>query len=334
MAKQDKPYRINLLSGAKEMLVANVNPVSERGTAAKIRILGHWGGPLMARRVRMMKADPQGRRLLAERPDLAATLSDMDRLGAMPEGTLGRAYFDFFQAPAMAPGYLVTGTVYRDGFYRKMESEWGEETLWLFNRFSASHDLMHVLGGYGWDATGEVLNIGFSAGAYSSGRFVRPGLVSKAVGLGLGIVIKPSVGMGRWMRAVDEGIRRGAQAASTTPFHLVPWEDWLEDPIEDVRRRLGMDPLVHGNDDTSTWLTRPQAAKFADGGPELVAWIRDGRALAEAGVPFRKMMEIPIPSREVLRQMFHDGASVEEMTEFVEREHARAYGGAPARSAA
>lgn len=127
----------------------------------------------------------------------------------------------------------------------------------------------------------------------------------------LGAAIKPPVGTGRWMRAYEEAVRRGKQASATMPFYLTPWEDWLEDPIEEVRDRLGMDPPIEGDADTSTWLTRPIAEKITFGeGSALGPKIRNGKALKEMGVPFRESMEIPISSRKALFSMLENGASV------------------------
>jgi len=42
-------------------------------------------------------ADPDGRRLLAARPSLLATLADQDRLAALPDGSFGRTYAEFMR---------------------------------------------------------------------------------------------------------------------------------------------------------------------------------------------------------------------------------------------
>ena len=41
----------------------------------------------------------------------------MSALAAMPEGSLGRAYHTFMDHPETIPGYMLSGFIYRDGWF-------------------------------------------------------------------------------------------------------------------------------------------------------------------------------------------------------------------------
>ncbi len=84
--------RRNLWAAARDALVWLSGPVSERGASRGFRISVHMGGRVLHQRRLAMREHPVGRCLLDERPDLCGALNDMSALGAMPDGSLGRAY--------------------------------------------------------------------------------------------------------------------------------------------------------------------------------------------------------------------------------------------------
>ena len=94
-----------------------VNPVSEGGAKQVPRMLLYANGPEMLAAVERMRSHPTGKRVLADRPDLAATLSNPSGLATMPPGSLGREFFDSMSVPGGIPGYLLAGLIYRDGFF-------------------------------------------------------------------------------------------------------------------------------------------------------------------------------------------------------------------------
>ncbi|MGI9431707.1 MAG: Coq4 family protein, partial [Myxococcota bacterium] len=82
----------NLWAAARDAAIWLSGPVSERGAARASRMALHMGGRMVHERRLAMREHPDGRRLLAERPDLCAALNDMPGLAALPEGSLGRAF--------------------------------------------------------------------------------------------------------------------------------------------------------------------------------------------------------------------------------------------------
>ncbi len=72
-----------------------------------IEFLNSTGGNADVRAMARLRAHPAGRRLLAERPSLLAALSDLPRLAALPQGTLGRAYADFMCSESLSPDGII-----------------------------------------------------------------------------------------------------------------------------------------------------------------------------------------------------------------------------------
>ena len=71
-------------------------------------------GPALQSQYERFRARPEGRRLLVQRPDLRAALSDREALADLPDGSFGRAYLDFtgryrFDAAAFEDGHELQG---------------------------------------------------------------------------------------------------------------------------------------------------------------------------------------------------------------------------------
>ena len=64
-------------------------------TARVFDVIDALAGNNRGRMLRRLRRSPDGPRLLRERPDLLARLSDRERLKALPEGSLGRCYAEF-----------------------------------------------------------------------------------------------------------------------------------------------------------------------------------------------------------------------------------------------
>jgi ubiquinone biosynthesis protein COQ4 len=172
-------------------------------------------------------AHPEGRRLFLERPQLLPLLCDREALAALPEGSLGRAYLAHLDRFSLDPAKLVT--LHRS-YAREMETE-GEAERWFAERASLSHDLWHVLSGYGADGLGETALLWFTFG--------------QSGGLGIGFLM---LGAG-WRSAQDGGRgwglyllrawRRGRRAGCLA---ALPYEDLLAAPLAEVRHLAGIEP--------------------------------------------------------------------------------------------
>jgi len=171
-------------------------------------------------------ADPGGRRLLAARPSLLATLADLDTLAALPEGSFGRTYAEFMRRERIeAKGLMDAAQAVAE------RRDLDPERDWFFQRLVDMHDLWHVLTGYGRDIAGESANLAFS---YAQTR-----------NRGIGVIVLAAAVLGpwrldlHWPRYLWRAWRRGRR---TLPLPMAAYEELLPLPLEEVRRRLRIDP--------------------------------------------------------------------------------------------
>src|SRR5262245_14817168 len=120
---------------------------------------------------------PEGRRLLAERPELVAALADREALRRLPAGSFGRAYLAF----AAARGFAADGLQQaNDRGLGAVNASLDPDRRYFYARLTAMHDLWHVLTGYATDESGEAALLGFSFAQGIAGRGIRLILVAIA----------------------------------------------------------------------------------------------------------------------------------------------------------
>lgn len=179
-----------------------------------------------------LAADPEARRLLADKPRLAHSDVDYAALAALPEGTLGAAYSGFLARHGLDPDVLAgpagaaSGAHYADA-----------DAAYLHERYRQTHDLWHALTGLGTEGYEEVLLHAFTWGQL---RLPYSALIV------LFGVPKHMLLERRWRvlrRGVAAAFAAGRRAA---PLLLVRWEDRWDWPLERIREvyridRLGVD---------------------------------------------------------------------------------------------
>lgn len=166
-----------------------------------------------------------GQRLLEERPDLLATLSDRERLLTLPPDSLGRTYGEFMSREQISADGLV-GASEEGG--RGPDPYLPEERRWFGARLRDMHDLWHVVTGYNRDLAGEAALLAFT---YAQIRNRGIGFIVAAAWWKAGSENRDA------RRLIREGYRRGCRA------EFLPAEDWealLEVPLAQVRSRLGV----------------------------------------------------------------------------------------------
>ncbi len=169
---------------------------------------------------------PQGGRLAYQRLELAERLMDRAWVESFAPGTVGAAYAEFTARENLSAEGLAE------------ESRKGAQAVdalhpyaWYGRRIRDTHDIWHMLTGYGRDALGEACLVAFSyAQTKSLGwAFIALGAASRAGDTG-GLPVR---------RAIWEGYQRGRKAA------WLPGEDYerlLAEPIEAARARLNLAP--------------------------------------------------------------------------------------------
>ena len=165
----------------------------------------------------------EGQELLAERPALLDLLGDREALAALPVGSFGRAYLAFAEENGFAADGLLKS---RDEAFAGLDDDLDPDLRWFFDRLTLSHDLWHVLTGYGTDEAGELALLGYSRAQGLNGRAVTIfALLGTLIG---GLEVQ------RFMRQAH---RRGKH----TDCRVVQrWEELLPLPIETVRARLNL----------------------------------------------------------------------------------------------
>jgi ubiquinone biosynthesis protein COQ4 len=186
-------------------------------------------GPALGRMYRRLRRSEQGKRLLDEQPDLVPILSDRERLRQMPEGSLGRAYLAFVESEGISAAGLV------DASERARREHESAEIAWLRNWLRDTHDLWHTVLGYRGDLIGEAAILAFSH--YQTGNW-GVGMIASMAWYKLGRVTAPELDA---RRIVRDGRRRAKQMRW---FVDVPWHEWLERPLAEVRRELRVPDLA------------------------------------------------------------------------------------------
>jgi ubiquinone biosynthesis protein COQ4 len=167
---------------------------------------------------------PEGRRLLAERPELSSERVDYDHLRRLPATTLGGAYARHLDDNGITADYQAAATRHVDD----------PDMAYLMRRFRQTHDVWHALLGIGITGHEEVLIHWFSYGQLR--------LPVSAMIMLFGS-IKHLVLERRWAalrRSTLEAYRAGRDAAPLLP---VIWEDLWEQPLARVRESYGIRPL-------------------------------------------------------------------------------------------
>ncbi len=181
-------------------------------------------GPNLKRiRARLQRSET-GRRLLATKPSMLRLLSDREALRSLPEGSLGRAYLEFVQSEGISADGLVEASEH-------VRESIDGEFLWIKDWLRDTHDVWHTVLGYKGDLVGEVALLAFS---HYETKNLGVGAIAALGWLKLGRVTDPKLGA---RATVRDGRRLAKQAAW---FIEVPWHEWLDRPLADVRRDLGV----------------------------------------------------------------------------------------------
>lgn len=99
-----------------------------------------------------------GRRFMREGVDIPAMLDDHARWADCGPNTVAAHYIAFMKRE----GLSAAGLVAESHKWAPPETLPKDQTQWYFDRLRDTHDLFHVLTGYGRDALGEASLLGFS----------------------------------------------------------------------------------------------------------------------------------------------------------------------------
>lgn len=172
-----------------------------------------WGDVLAA-----LRRDPRTAARLRERRILGRI--DVDLLAGLPEGSLGRVFADHCRRRGIDPNLVyVPPTTEED---------------WLINHLYQTHDIWHVVTGWGNDMPGEVGIGGFYVAQLHAPSFFA--FLLALVNLNTALFARGT--FAERMDALTVGYEAGKRAE---PLFGVDWSEQWTVPIRDLREQLGID---------------------------------------------------------------------------------------------
>ncbi|MBY6129004.1 hypothetical protein KUW15_09775 [Qipengyuania aquimaris] len=169
----------------------------------------------------------QGRAFLADGNDIPAMLDDHDRWADCGPETVAATYISFMKREGLSAAGLVAES-YK---FLPLEKRHEDLTEWYFNRLRDTHDLFHILTGYGRDALGEAALLGFSYEQNSN-----PGILFIAYA-GARQIKKETGTSAPIFAAINEGRRLGKAAKKLAHMDV---EKVMREDLSAARERLGV----------------------------------------------------------------------------------------------
>jgi ubiquinone biosynthesis protein COQ4 len=213
--------RLRPLTAIRAVRALKANPEDTSQIFVIFRALRGRSGERIFRR---FAASPAGQAILREKRDLLPVLENRAALAALPDGSVGRAYFDFMEQENLSAAGLVAAS-------QSWEQDVVPPDVELFrNRMRDAHDLTHILTGYGRDPLGELCLL-----AFMNRHSKNPGQLL--------IVAMNWTRLPKAARAaVFQAWRNGAKAHW---FQDLDYEALLAHPLDDVRRELNIPAPTH-----------------------------------------------------------------------------------------
>lgn len=143
----------------------------------------------------------------------------LNELLAMPVGSLGQVYAQQLSAQGLDPESTID------------HSEINSASSYIKHRMRETHDIIHVLTGFGVDASGEmgVLAFGLAQNRHPLAVLLILGTLLKA--------LQEDVDLTPILKAISKGFKLGLSAQTAVAFKL---EDEWQRPIEDWRVDIGL----------------------------------------------------------------------------------------------
>ena len=196
-------------------------------TVQVFKVIQALAGNSQERQFRRFLSSPHGPAILEENRQLVDRLADRAYLLSLPAGSLGRVYAEFTEREEISPDGLVGAS---EAVERAEEQPCARRML-FGARLRDSHDLWHVVTGYGRDLFGEAALLAFTY------RQIR----NRGIGFIVLVAYLKAGGEYKQERTlIRDGYRR-ARDASWLPG--ADWENLLGRPLDEVRETLGVVPV-------------------------------------------------------------------------------------------
>ncbi len=143
----------------------------------------------------------------------------LEQLETLPPGTLGRVFADHCRSREIDPNLVHVPP--------------SDEIGWILNHMYQTHDVWHVVTGWGNDLPGEV-----GLGAFYAAQLGNPAFFGYMVALVLLNVVRRRADLGAVFGAFSAGYQSGQR---TQPLFGVHWDELWNVPIEELRSRFEID---------------------------------------------------------------------------------------------
>jgi ubiquinone biosynthesis protein COQ4 len=144
---------------------------------------------------------------------------DVDALACLGEGTLGRVFAEHCQNRRIDPNLVYIAP---DG-----------EIDWMLHHLYLTHDVWHVVSGWGNDELGE-----YGLGGFYMAQLAAPSFFGVLMSVAMLSTVLRRRSLHDLMEAVTTGYQSGKRAE---PLFGVDWAELWDRPLYEVRARFGID---------------------------------------------------------------------------------------------
>lgn len=221
-----KPLKRKPLVAYKHMqnLIAD-----KEDTEQVFHIIEALNGNALERDLRSFAKTPEGERAMADRFYIPDVLDNHEYLKTLPVGSVGRAYQNFMEREGLSAAGLVAET---DKFW-KDKPRFEDDIEWYGDMRRDTHDMLHIMSGYGRDALGEACVLNFTVGQHG-------GMGAKFIAIMAGRQIKKLAPRGTPIRAALKEASRNGKAAQVIARTDI--RDLIKEDLNEARERLGIKP--------------------------------------------------------------------------------------------
>ena len=168
---------------------------------------------------RSMLSHPTGRRILRDKPRITSKNMRLEELRLLPEGSVGRAYAAWLDREGVTPDT-------RDAV-RYIDDP---EEAYVMQRYRETHDFTHAITGLPVIIEGEL--------AVKAFELANTLLPMTALSLAAVVRLKKEERQRFWRIYGPWAVRNGLKAEEVLNVY---WEEELETPVAELRRRLGIE---------------------------------------------------------------------------------------------
>lgn len=221
-----KPPQIRPLAAIRYFRALTAHKES---TEYVFRIYDALAGNFLIKDLKRFLKSEKGQARITEAAVIPAVLDNHDYLKTLPHKTIGYQYYTMMRRENYTAAGLIA--IY-DDFAKDMDIH-DDQIQWYIHLQRDTHDLMHVLSGYGTDAIGETCGQAFTWGQHKC-----LGALAIAVGGVLELSLKTPLKV-NMMKIVYQAYVNGRNAE---PIARESISALIHEPLEHARQRLTIAP--------------------------------------------------------------------------------------------